>query len=398
MTDQILPFHTFLWKIVSRCNLDCSYCYVYNSADSRWREQPKLMSETVARQTARRMREHLDSHGKKDAVIVLHGGEPLLGGVEHLEGIARVIGDEFAGAGIRLSVGTQSNLLLFTEEIGELYLRRQMSIGVSIDGPPEVNDIFRVDHRGRPSSKQLEQKLALLTSSRYRTLFSGFLCVINPMVDPIVVTRYLMSYQPPSIDFLFPLDNHVRRPLGKSVDRPDATPYGDWLIRAFDFWCSQPTRTDIRIFMSMIRMIFGAPTLVESLGLLPVDLIVIEANGDIEGVDSLKATFNGATQLGYNVERDSFDRVAQDISVRSRQNGANGLCRKCQECGVVEVCGGGYLPHRYSLERGFDNPSVYCADLEKLIRHIHRSLVQELPSAWSGSERTPLNYQSQVSA
>ena len=49
----ILPFHTFIWKIASRCNLNCTYCFVYNMADQRWREQPAFMSDAVARQTRR---------------------------------------------------------------------------------------------------------------------------------------------------------------------------------------------------------------------------------------------------------------------------------------------------------------------------------------------------------
>jgi uncharacterized protein len=48
----------------------------------------------------------------------------------------------FVGSGIRPSIGIQSNGLLFTEEIGELLLRRRMSIGISIDGPPKVNDVY----------------------------------------------------------------------------------------------------------------------------------------------------------------------------------------------------------------------------------------------------------------
>ena len=76
----IIPFHTFIWKIASRCNLNCSYCFVYNMADQRWREQPAFMSDAVARQTAARVREHCQKHDKRDVSIVFHGGEPLLGG------------------------------------------------------------------------------------------------------------------------------------------------------------------------------------------------------------------------------------------------------------------------------------------------------------------------------
>jgi uncharacterized protein len=116
---------------------------------------------------------------------------------------------------------------------------------------------------------------------------------------------------------------------------------------------------------------------VESFGAEIIDLIVIETNGDIEGLDSLKSTYDGATSLGYNVYEHDFDTAARDTKVQFRQLGLNQLCETCRECPVVNVCGGGYIPHRYSEKNGFMNTSVYCRDLEKIIRHIHHALEAE---------------------
>jgi uncharacterized protein len=340
------------------------------------------MSERVASRTANQIRSHCESHGKTDAVIIFHGGEPLLGGVRHLDMLTAVLLDVFSGSGIELKVGIQSNGLLFTPAIGDLLVARGVSLGISIDGPPHVNDIARVDRSHRPTSARLEAKLDLLTSPDFRRVFSGFLCVINPDADPIEVAEYLLDYSPPGIDFLFPLNNFDARPPGKETDAR-ATPYGDWLIAVFDhYWARPPATTaastSIRVFDSLIRLIGGASSLVESLGLDPVDLIVVEANGEIEAVDALKSTYDGATALGYNVFDHDFDVVAADLFVRQRQSGADSLCQECQECPIVSVCGGGYLAHRYSSDRLFDNPSVYSSDLEKLIRHIHSAVAPEL--------------------
>ncbi len=382
---SMVPFHTYLWKVASRCNLNCTYCYVYNSMDTRWREQPHFMSEAVAAQAARRMREHLEYHQKSDASIVFHGGEPFLGGIELYRMLSRVIGEAFAGSGIRLSVGTQTNLLLFDGHLGDLMLERRMSIGVSLDGPPQINDRNRVDHLGRPSSPRLEESLALLTTPKYRPLFSGFLCVIDPESDPVAVTEYLLSFNPPSIDFLFPLNNHDRPPRPLRMER-GATPYADWLVKSYDYWMQRPNETRIRMFQNIMNLLAGAPSLVESFGLNPIDLVVIEANGTLEAVDCLKSTHQGATELGLNVFDHDLDAASRHLKITSRQMGAGGLCHQCQQCPIVKVCGGGYLPTRYSSASLFQNPSVYCRDLQKIIYHIHDSVLLAVASL-SGASR-----------
>ncbi|MCI0722872.1 MAG: FxsB family radical SAM/SPASM domain protein [Acidobacteria bacterium] len=381
--QSVIPFHTYLWKIASRCNLNCSYCYVYNRADQRWRQQPHFMSEQTARQTALRVREHLEAHKKEDLGITFHGGEPMLGGVNHLQMLLEVIDQELISQGFKVRLAMQTNLTLFTEEIGDLLLKYNVCVGTSLDGPPELNDLFRIDHQGRPSSAAVEHNLQKLRMPPYQKLFAGILCVINPFSSPIRVLDHLLRFSPPGIDFLLPLNNHDDLPLGKVKDK-DSTAYGDWLIRTFDHWWELGAPSEIRIFNSILRLCCGMSSGFESLGLDPVDLVVVETNGDIEGVDSLKAAYEGATCLSCNVFENDFDTVASHEMVRFRQNGLNELCQTCCRCPVVKICGGGYIPHRYSAARGFDNPSVYCRDLEKIIRHIHATLKTTINSATCG--------------
>ena len=80
-----------------------------------------------------------------------------------------------------------------------------------------------------------------------------------------------------------------------------------------------------------------------------------------------------------------MDTVAGDVRVQARQQHAQGLCRRCQECSLVTVCGGGYLPHRYSGGENFANPSVYCADLMKIINHIRKRVLQEVRKGKPGT-------------
>jgi uncharacterized protein len=96
----------------------------------------------------------------------------------------------------------------------------------------------------------------------------------------------------------------------------------------------------------------------------------------IEQVDSLKSAFDGAAETGLSVFESSFDDALATPGMAARQLGTEALCQECRDCAVGNVCGGGYYPHRYRAGHGFLHPSVYCADLFRLISHV-RDRVQE---------------------
>jgi len=378
------PFHTFIFKIFSRCNLNCTYCYMYNLADTAYRNQPGAMTPAMIRTAVAAIRDHLDEHGKTNAQFVLHGGEPLLGGAGYLKNFFSITDEILPPSRYEVRIGIQSNGTLFTPQIGDVLLARKAGIGISLDGPPAANDRYRVDHKGRGSTARVERALELLAREPYRRSFGGFLVVVDVDNDPVETYQYLAGFDPPSISFLLPYDNHERRPKGKSDLA--ATPYADWLIRIFDRWWRDGSPVRIRELDNLVRLLLGGRSRVESFGVDPVDIIVIETNGDIEAVDSLKGTYHGATRLGFNIASCSLTQVLEHNLVRLRREGLGALSTSCRQCELVRTCGSGYLPNRWSAENGFRNPSVYCADLTKLIRHVHHVM----RTGDDGSARAPL--------
>lgn len=374
MTPEV-PFSMIVLKIASRCNLDCSYCYEYQMGDETWRERPRVLSLELAAVIGRRIREHCERWGLARFSVSLHGGEPMLAGIGHVEDIIATLRRE-AGAEVTLEVGMQSNAVLIDDEVARRLQDARCTVGISLDGAPPVNDRRRLDHAGRGSALAALRGLEALKRSGPRS-FTGILAVIDHRSNPIDTFDFLAGLAPPTIDFLLPHATWGRPPEGKSP--LSEAPYARWLIEIFDAWFAGRHRhISVRTFEEIIEHLVGGVGNLETLGLAPVTLLAVGTDGAIEGVDTLKASFPGAHELGMHVATHSFDDARQHNMVVARQSGLVALPETCVRCPIVKTCGGGYFPHRYSARTGFANPSVYCADLFELITHIRRTLRRTL--------------------
>jgi uncharacterized protein len=340
--------------------------------DSSWKKMPKYMNEGLFSKTLIRIKEHCEAREFDNISISLHGGEPLLVGHEILATYL-ALADNILGD-YRLTMGIQSNGLLLDESFLTLFKKHGVTLGISLDGLPSDNDLYRFYHNGKGSGEAVASKLGLIHGS---PLFGGILSVINVDADPVATWRYLASFNPPVVDFLLP---HAHWENTKTdLQMSKIAKYGDWLVAIFDDWYGG-YRQDIRIrfFEEIIYRIFGRPGSLESLGLEEVSLITVGVNGDFEQVDTMKSVFPGAHKMFMNVNHHSLDEVLLHQNVLARQEGISGVAETCQRCELVSICGGGYYPHRYSEQNGFNNPSVYCLALTKLITHMQNRIKVDL--------------------
>jgi uncharacterized protein len=367
----VRPLSSFILKVASRCNLDCTYCYEYNKGDESWRQQPHFTSLQTVEVIGNRVRDHALGHALDSVAFSFHGGEPLLAGAGFFREAVGIIRDRL-GSAIRCTFGVQTNGTLITEEIIDIFNEEEIYIGLSLDGPRAVNDRYRIRSDGRGSFDDVLRGVQCLLTPSGRKVFRGILCVIDRDSDPLEVFEFLADMRPPSVDFLLPHGNWSAPPSGKETSYEN-TVYADWLIAIFDSWFDgNHSEVEIRTFEEIIEYKLGGQGHLETLGLAPVSLICVAADGSIESVDTLKSAFHGAHQLGLSVYRNSFDDALRHNMIRSRQMGLDALSEKCVQCALVETCGGGYFPHRWSKSNGFRNPSVYCSDYTKLISHINK--------------------------
>jgi len=352
---------------------------MYNLGDNSYKQQPNSMSREVVDATISKIKEHTLRHGMKSVVLIFHGGEPLLASKDFYRYFIEKAKSVFLPE-VMPRFSMQTNGTLLSPEWLELFVELGIGYGISVDGTAEAHDAKRVDHQGRGSYSAVSDALTLVKSDdRYSNLFRLILTVINIENDPLVVYRHLHNIGLNGVEFLLPDATYDNPPPGKTP-YGEETPYADWLIPIFDEWFndSDPNYR-IRFFDNIMRLVFGSKVSTSDIGGNKNNYVVIETDGGIEPVDSLKVCGDGFTKLGLNVLRNQIDDIYDFPLAQSFISGAESLCKTCKECPVVDVCGGGYMPHRYRKENGFDNPSVYCKDLMKLISHIQEKVLRNLP-------------------
>ncbi|WP_405963319.1 FxsB family radical SAM/SPASM domain protein [Streptomyces sp. NBC_00723] len=366
MAEQHAPFRQFIVKVHGRCNLACRYCYLYEGPDDTWRGRPAAAPPEVLDRTASRIAEHARAHGLTALSLILHGGEPLLAGAETLGRFTALVRDR-APAGCTVRAVVQTNATLLTEPRLAILARHRIGVGISLDGGLPAHNARRVDHAGRPSWPAAARG-ARLVADRFPESYAGILAVVDVTQDPVQTYESLLALRPPALDLLLPHGNWSEPPPHWEGT---GTVYGGWLCTVFDRWWKAGRReTRVRLFEECIALLLGLPAITEALGLQPFDAVVVETDGAIEQVDSLKSAYEGAARTGLDVFRHGFDEALRHPGVRARQAGATALAEQCRACPLVSVCGGGHYVHRYRAGHGFRNPSVYCADLQRFIRHV----------------------------
>lgn len=370
--EGIVPLNEYVIKIASRCNLDCDYCYEYNLGDDSWKSQPKLMAEKTVKKLAQRIREHSITHGVKEVFLSLHGGEPLMVGARKLDRICEIFKEELADD-VHPIITTQTNGILLKEDIIDVVLKHNIWVSVSLDGIKEIHDAHRTDHKNEGSYDRVIKGINLLKKLAPQN-FAGLLCVIDPKADPVATLDAIAQLEVEWVDFLLPHHNWDNLPFRTRSDINYE--YGLWYWEIFKIWVADKyPKLSIRFLENIVSQLVGGKNTFEAMTLSPCSLITIATDGGYEGVDCLKSTASGVQKLGIGVDFGSFDLAIKNNLVQIRQSGELQLASSCLSCSYKKVCAGGYFPHRWGNEHGFNNRSVYCEDLYWLIAQIRSYLL-----------------------
>ncbi|HYW55019.1 MAG TPA: radical SAM protein [Candidatus Elarobacter sp.] len=357
--------HALIVKLAALCNLNCSYCYVYNGEDDGYRARPRFISDEVFDALLERTAAYCARRAPHTMRFAFHGGEPTLIGPDRFAQLAARARSRLGPVLRGLSI--QTNATLIDERWTRVLIDNHVTVGVSLDGPAEIHDAARVDHLARGSHARTLHGIERLRAAGVEPTI---LCVINPGVSSLDVYRYFRSIGVARMNFLLPDVSHDNR--ARLYGRHGPTPVADYLIPVFDAWFAEDDpKVFVRIFDSLLSKLLGGGHNSDAFGNPLMSYLVVETDGSIEALDALRVCENGISKSGLTVLTHGFDDLASGLPLVHRAvHEGIALSAQCGACSDIAVCGGGYLPHRFARANGFDNPSVWCRDILVLLAHI----------------------------
>jgi uncharacterized protein len=370
-------------KIAEKCNLACTYCYYYFMGDKSFEGKDPVMRKHVFLPLA----EHLANGARelqlKRMIIVFHGGEPLLMKEEAFEQLCKQLREKIAPFA-ELSLAIQTNGVLLNKDWASLLDRLDVAIGVSIDGPKEYHDRFRMDKKSRGSYDQIANNIRNLIVEKdgIKRANVGTLSVMNAEHDPArTLNHFVDSFHVAHAGFLLP-DVSWDTGFPKAEN---ARLYGEQLCGLFDAWLSledvyvremnrtvayfQVTKEETITHNDRLEAV--SPEATED-----TDIVVIQSTGHLAVDDSLipALSWRQATTSPHMSETTLKEFVCSG-QFHDLKMARETIPTACRACKWKRLCRGGALENRFSTSDGFNNSSIYCEGLKIFYEHVTSRLI-----------------------
>ncbi len=323
-TFQDQPITQLLVKVATRCNIDCSYCYWFRDASVY--NKPKLMSADVLHRLLQRIEQHVARYALVDFPIILHGGEPLLWGVENFHRFAQGCEDISSRTGCEIPVAVTTNGLLIDDEWLDCFETRNISVAISIDGPAHIHDIHRRTFQGTGTHAAVERAARMLVS---RDIGVSALAVCQPAYPPEDYVAFFAACGITNYDIMIPDATVDEKP-------PSIAAFYKGL---FDLWLaanrSAPT-ANIRIISDMITALLGNNSPTEGVGHKPIELCTVMTDGTVEAHDVLRIAGDGFSETRFNIFEHAIDEVRNEPRWKNARDASINLCAEMPAVQVHE--------------------------------------------------------------
>jgi len=369
------------------CNLDCEYCFYLEKKALFGSDEQYRMSDEVLRAL---ITNYVASQPTPIVEFVWQGGEPTILGLDFFK---RVIELQKPLARLKtITNALQTNGTLLTDEWCAFLKKHNFMVGISLDGPKEIHDRYRRDHKGKGTFNQVIRGLRLL--QKHKVDYNVLACVARETAKhPLEVYRFLKKEGVEFIQFTPVVERmldaqsmkHGLRLAGPSVlDREEQQTeltvwsvapeeYGDFLIAVYEEWVRHDVgKVFVMNFEWALNAWIGNPSPVCIHAKQCGRCVVMEHNGDVYACDHCVYP---EYRLGNIVNHPLMQMVEQSCRSGFGVKKETSLPAWCKECEVRPACEGGCPKHRFA-KTPCNEPGLHylCTGYKKFFLHIRKYL------------------------
>lgn len=380
--NPITSCHVMAKPSGSVCNIDCEYCFylekekLYPERQKNWRMNEETLEIFI--------QQYIEAQSGENVQFAWQGGEPTLLGIDFYKKVIELC--EKYSSHKTISHAFQTNGIVINDEWCQLFKDNNFLIGVSIDGPEDLHDIYRTNTSGRGTHDKVLRAIQLL---KQHNVEFNTLTVVNDknVKHPLRTYQYLKSIGSKFIQFI-PLvereasdtsnnDTWLVDPdekqgkVTKWSVKPDA--YGQFLNEIFDYWVKHDVgKVFVQQFDATLSTWVGQPSPICVFAPRCGHAFAIEANGDLYQCDHYVYP---EYKLG-NIHNSSI--ITMNNSAEAIEFGMNKsllLNNKCQSCRYRFACHGGCPKHRFlNGPNGKQDHNYLCEGYYSFFEHSQHAM------------------------
>jgi uncharacterized protein len=383
ITDAGHGFHLLTKPVGPICNLDCKYCFYLEKeklypGENQWRMSDAVLQEYI--------RQYIHGQPAPEINFAWQGGEPTLLGVDFFRKAVALQKKYSRGKTIFNAIQTNGTLL--NDEWCEFLAANKFLVGLSIDGPVELHDKYRVDKRQQPTFGAVMRGLELL--KKHGVEFNT-LTVVNRAnsQQPLAVYRFLKNIGSQFLQFI-PLVERAAPADMKSAGYDFAAPplpgqpetvsavtpwsveaeqYGNFLCAIFDEWVRHDVgKTFVQLFDVALGNWMGLGSSLCVFAEKCGAALAIEHNGDLYSCDHYVYPRH---KLGNVMNQSLGEMVNSPQQIKFGSDKLDSLPKFCRECEVRFACNGECPKHRFiKTPDGEDGLNYLCPAYKNFFNHI----------------------------
>lgn len=366
-------FHLLAKPTGAICNLDCAYCF-FLEKEHLYTGSKFRMSEDMQE---RYIRQLIEAHQTDSVTIAWQGGEPTLMGLDFYRRMIALV-EKYRRPGMSFLHTMQTNGTLLDDEWCAFFKENNFLVGISIDGPRELHDVYRVDKGGQPTFDRVMRGIRLLQT--YEVEFNILTTVNRVNADhPLEVYRFIRDDIGADWMQFIPVVERVDEGGGRAmiqqghiVSERSVKPqqFGHFLSTIFDEWVRRDVgRVYVQTFEAAVSNWLGRP----SSGMCVFNAtcgegLALEHNGDLYACDHF---VEPDYLLGNITDTHMGELVASPQQLKFGQDKRDTLPGYCRACDVRFACHGECPKNRF-IETPDGEPGLnyLCAGYKHFFHHI----------------------------